>query len=102
MGLFIEEFSPSRGSRFVSNDKRARVHSVAPLLFDKVVWAPDRRWAREVMNECAEFPNGDHDDYADCVTMALTRFRTGNFIKLSNDAKEDGLLVKYGRPKEYY
>lgn len=66
MDMIVEEYSPSRAGAGVSNDKRARVNSVAPMFFDKVVWAPDHRWAFEVINECAEFPHGEHDDFVDC------------------------------------
>lgn len=87
-GIFIEELNPSRGARGVSNDKRARVNAVAPILADGAVWAPDTRWAREVIEMCAEFPNGDIDDPVDCTEMALSRFRRGNFISLRDD--DDG------------
>lgn len=88
-GIFIEELNPSRGARGVSNDKRARVNAVAPILADGAVWAPDTRWAREVIEICAEFPMGDVDDPVDCTEMALSRFRRGNFLSLRDDADED-------------
>jgi predicted phage terminase large subunit-like protein len=102
MDLAIEEYSPSRGTRTVSNDKRARINAVAPILYDGVVWAPDVRWAHEVINECAEFPNGEHDDYADCVAMALARYRRGGLIALSNDAKDDPEWARRPRRAAYY
>lgn len=89
MDILVEEFSPSRGRNGVSNDKRARGNAVAPILEDGVVWAPMTRWAQEVITECAEFPNGEHDDHYDCTTMALARFRAGGFVRLSDDAKFD-------------
>lgn len=89
MDMVVEEYSPSRGRVGVSNDKRARVNAVAPMLFDGVVWAPDLRWAYEVINECAEFPNGEHDDFVDCVTMALNRYRRGGFLALSSDRQDN-------------
>jgi len=85
----------------VSNDKRARVNSVAPMLFDKVVWAPDHRWAFEVINECAEFPHGEHDDFVDCVSMALARYRRGGFVSLSSDRKDEPQLFRR-RSAAYY
>lgn len=100
--LIIEELNPSRGARGVSNDKRARVNAVAPILKDKLVWVPDMRWAQEVMDECAEFPNGDHDDMVDCVEMALSRFRRGGFISLSDDAEDNGDDLKLPRRAAYY
>jgi phage terminase large subunit-like protein len=101
MDMYVEEYSPSRGKAGVSNDKRARVNAVAPVLFDGAVWAPDLRWAHELINECAEFPNGEHDDYVDCVTMALMRFRRGGFVSLSDDRREDQKYFK-ARRKAYY
>lgn len=94
MGLFIEEYSPSRGTRMVSNDKRARVNAVTPLFADGCVWAPDTRWAREVIEECAEFPNGEHDDYVDCVEMGLSRFRRGGFLRLDTDYEDNEIHVR--------
>jgi phage terminase large subunit-like protein len=50
-----------------------------------MVWAPDRDWAEELVEECAAFPNGDNDDMVDSTTMAMMRFRQGNFISLQTD-----------------
>jgi hypothetical protein len=44
MGIAVDEFSPSRG-----NDKRVRVNAIADLFASGKVWAPDTRWAREVI-----------------------------------------------------
>ena len=89
MDMIVEEYSPSRGAQGVSNDKRARVNSIAPLFFDGVVWAPEHRWAMEVINECAEFPNGEHDDFVDCVSLGLSRYRRGGFVSLSSDRQDE-------------
>lgn len=101
MDLIVEEYSPSRAGAGVSNDKRARVNSVAPMLFDKVVWAPDHRWAFEVINECAEFPHGEHDDFVDVVSMALARYRRGGFVSLSSDRKDEDQFFRR-RSAAYY
>ncbi len=89
MGLFIEEVSPSRGTNLVSKDKRARLNAIAPVFQDGAVWVPDKRWAREVIELCAEFPNGEFDDPVDCVEMAVSRFRRGNFVRLTTDDNSD-------------
>ena len=101
MDIIVEEYSPSRGAVGVSNDKRARVNSIAPMFFDGIVWAPDFRWAHEVMNECAEFPNGEHDDYTDTVTMALGRYRRGGFISLKSDRRDEPTERGYRRAAYY-
>jgi phage terminase large subunit-like protein len=66
-----------------------------------MVWAPDRRWASEVISECAEFPYGEFDDQVDTVTQALQRFRNGGFLRLSTDEKEDDEPARRRR-REYY
>lgn len=101
MDMFVEEYSPSRGTATVSNDKRARVNAVSPILEEGVVWAPDTRWAQEVIEECAEFPNGEHDDYVDCVAMALARYRAGGFVSLRSDRKDDPYAVAPRRAAYY-
>ena len=84
MGIPVEEFSPSRG-----NDKMVRLNAVADLFSSGKVWVPDTRWAREVVEEVASFPVGEHDDYVDTVTQALLRYRQGGFISLDSDERED-------------
>jgi phage terminase large subunit-like protein len=44
----------------------------------------------ELVEECAAFPNGHHDDQVDVTTMALQRFRQGNFIALESDDQDTG------------
>jgi predicted phage terminase large subunit-like protein len=80
MGIPVVNYSPSRG-----NDKVVRVNAVAPLFEAGLVWAPDARWAEEVIEECAAFPAGENDDYVDTVTQALRRFREGGFIAHPED-----------------
>tara|TARA_R100001086_G_scaffold247822_3_gene183188 strand:- start:2151 stop:3614 length:1464 start_codon:yes stop_codon:yes gene_type:complete len=80
MGIPVTNYTPSRG-----NDKFTRVNSVAPMFESSMVWAPDTVWAEEVVEECAAFPAGEHDDYLDTVTQALRRFREGGFITHPED-----------------
>ena len=96
MGIPVQEFSPSRG-----NDKTVRVNAVADLFSSGKVWAPDTRWAREVIEEMAAFPVGEHDDFVDTTTQALLRFRQGGFISLDTDEKDD-LALFHRRKYEYY
>ena len=96
MGIPVQEFTPSRG-----NDKVVRINSVADLFASGKVWAPPTRWAEEVMEEMASFPNSEHDDLVDSSTQALIRFRKGGFIRLASDEPEDQLYFK-GRRNRYY
>ena len=89
MGIPVQEFSPSRG-----NDKTVRVNAVADLFSSGKVWAPDTRWAREVIEEMAAFPVGEHDDFVDTTTQALLRFRQGGFISLDTDEQDDAQFFR--------
>jgi predicted phage terminase large subunit-like protein len=94
-GIPVQEFSPSRG-----NDKLVRLNAVADLFSSGKVWAPDTRWAREVIEEMAAFPVGEHDDFVDTTTQALLRFRQGGFITLDSDEKDDRIYTR--RRAAYY
>jgi len=102
MGIPVQEYTPSRGARGTSNDKVARVNAISDLFASGIVWAPDRRWAKEVIEECAAFPVGDNDDYVDTVSQALLRFRQGGFITLDSDEQEDRMSFKRRSTRPYY
>jgi predicted phage terminase large subunit-like protein len=94
MGIPVSEFTPSRG-----NDKISRVNAVSDLFASGMVWAPPTRWAEEVVEQFAVFPNGAHDDLVDSATQALLRYRQGGFISLHSDEDEEPFYV---RKAEYY
>ena len=97
MGIPVGEFTPGKGQ-----DKISRVNAVSDLFAGGVVWAPDRRWAHEVIEECNDFPSGKNDDLVDATTLALARFRQGGFIRLPNDEEDDIMYFKSQRGKKYY
>ena len=84
MGIPVSEFTPGKGQ-----DKISRVNAVSDLFRSGIVWAPEHRWAKEVIEECNDFPSGANDDLVDSTTMALMRFRQGGFIRLPNDEPEE-------------
>ena len=84
MGIPVGEFTPGKGQ-----DKISRVNSVSDLFSSGIVWAPDRRWAHEVIEECNDFPSGANDDLVDSTTLALARFRQGGFIRLPSDEEDE-------------
>lgn len=94
MGIPVMEFTPTKG-----NDKISRANAVADLFSSGMVWAPDTRWAEEVIEECAEFPSGEHDDFVDSVTQALLRYRQGGFISVPTDYQEE---KSYRSAANYY
>jgi len=96
-GLPIQEFTPHRGS----GDKLARLNSVADIVRSGLVWLPRTRWAEEIMEEIAEFPFGANDDIVDATTMALSRFRSGGFIRLPSDEEDEDKYFKSKRGGYY-
>ena len=85
MGIPVADFTPNRG-----NDKHARVNSVAPLFESGRIFAPkDREFAQEVIEECAAFPYGEHDDLVDSTTQAIMRFRDGGLINHPDDYQDE-------------
>jgi predicted phage terminase large subunit-like protein len=96
MGIPVGEFTPGKGQ-----DKISRVNAVSDLFSAGIVWAPDRRWAKEVIEECNDFPSGTNDDLVDSTTQALMRFRQGGFIRLPSDEPEPVYSFKSKR-NQYY
>jgi predicted phage terminase large subunit-like protein len=98
IGIPVSEFTPHRGT----GDKYARISAVADIFRSGMVWYPaGRRWAQEVIDQVAEFPNGEHDDMVDCTSMTMSRFRTGGFIRLGSDY-EDNERIHRSRRAAYY
>lgn len=97
MGVPVGEFTPGKGQ-----DKIARVNAVSDLFASGIVYAPDHRWAKEVIEECNDFPAGTNDDLVDSTTLALLRFRQGGFLRLPTDEPEDNFLRQYRKKAAYY
>lgn len=94
MDIPVINFTPSRG-----NDKHVRVNSVAPLFESGKIWAPmHEHFAQEVVEECASFPFGEHDDYVDSTTQAIMRIRQGGMVRHPEDYKDEPIVkgeIKY-------
>jgi predicted phage terminase large subunit-like protein len=89
LGIPLQEYTPSKGS-----DKIARVNAISDMFASGFVWCPATRWAEEVMEECAAFPNGEHDDIVDSTSQALLRFRKGGFVRLTSDAEDEPVIKR--------
>jgi len=94
MDIPVVSFTPSKG-----NDKHSRINAVAPMFESGMIWAPDQKFAEEVIEECAAFPHGDHDDLVDTTTQAVMRFRQGGLIKHPEDYVDE---KQQPRRKVYY
>jgi predicted phage terminase large subunit-like protein len=102
MGIPIQDYTPSRGTTSNSNSKYARVNAIADIVRSGLVWAPEYKWAEEVIEQCNDFPSGKYDDLCDTVTMALLRFRNGGFITLPSDEEYDAPSFMPDRTVRYY
>jgi len=100
LNLPVLTFSPGRRKKG-NLDKTTRMHIVSPIFESGKVWYPSgEKFAEDVIEEVASFPNGDHDDYCDSMTMAIMRFRQGGFISL--DGEDEGEDWYPRNKKEYY
>ena len=97
MGMSVSEYSPGKGQ-----DKISRLNSVADIFASGRVWAPETRWAEELVDEVASFPSGEHDDLVDSMTLALMRFRQGGFLRLPTDEPDEIKYFKSRRSAAYY
>jgi len=79
-------------------DKLARLHSVAPLFAEGLVYAPDRGWADQVITQVATFPKAKHDDLVDTVSMAVRHMRELGLLVRSPErlAEFDRSVVHHG------
>lgn len=100
MDIPVTDFTVGRGNKANPNDKISRVNNITDVFASENVWAPlVKSWAQEVVEECASFPAGEHDDYLDTVTMAVSRFRQGGWITTESDDWEE---APTRRQIEYY
>lgn len=67
----------------------ARAHSVTAIFDDGAVFYPDKRWADEVLDECAAFPFGQYDDLTATVIHALMFLRKQFWLEVKQDQDDD-------------
>ncbi len=61
-------------------DKLSRLHSVAHLFAEGMIYAPDRDWADKLITQVSQFPRGKHDDLVDTVSMAIRHLRDAGLL----------------------
>lgn len=76
-------------------DKIGRAHMALPMLGAGLVYYPDRKWAEEVVDLVAAFPNGapPSADLADTVTQAINYVRKQGWAQPSEDDRRDDLAA---------
>lgn len=79
-------------------DKVTRAHLVTPLIESGKVFLPkNAQFLADIVNECSEFPYGNHDDIVDSITQALDYLR-----RRSSGDKSLSYLSKLGRKQDNY
>lgn len=73
----------------VKGDKVARAYSVQGFFDMGMIYAPDRTWATRVIEQCAMFPKGKHDDLVDSVTQALIYLRGTGLLAMDDERTVD-------------
>ncbi len=72
-------------------DKVARAMSIVPSFSQEMIYAPDREWATKVIDQCAVFPYGKHDDLVDSVTMSIKHLRDSGLLRSDEDRRAEEL-----------
>src|SRR3954467_3923398 len=68
-----------------SKKSRARA---AEIPFEQgCVWHMDRDWVQPVIRECAQFPNGEYDDWVDTVTQTMIWLRKTYHLEFRDEEK---------------
>lgn len=79
-------------------EKVARVHSVTHLFEEGLVWRPNTDWAEALIDECAVFPRGSHDDRVDALTQGLRHLRDLGILQRKQEARwHEESLAALGR-----
>jgi predicted phage terminase large subunit-like protein len=73
----------------VKDSKLARAHAASIVLEQGCVYYMDRSWAEEVIQECAEFPNGKNDDVLDTAVHAWLFLRRSFHLQLSDEPDDE-------------
>jgi predicted phage terminase large subunit-like protein len=78
-------------SHLFSGDMRRDPVTGLEIYEHGAIYAPDKDWADEVINECATFPRAAHDDFVDSTTMALAFVRKNGVVirRVEYEIEED-------------
>lgn len=105
--LPVKGYNPGRA------DKIARAHIVAPLLEADLFYVLESKkepgkpvtWARPLLTQCEDFPNGEHDDLVDTFTQASIYLRDAQFLEIRVAPEEEPEELDYhalkGRSNPY-
>jgi len=86
-------------AKLLRDDKVSRLVSVSHLFENGVIYAPDKEFADNVIDQVGNFPYSTHDEYVDCCSMALRWFRDQGFAPTREEVDEVEDAAKQFRPK---
>lgn len=97
----VHGYNPGRA------DKTARAHMTAPLLETGCFYVLESkkdpgqpiRWARPLLKQMEEFPNGEHDDLVDTLTQGAIYLRDANLLTLTIVEDEQPKDIDYHERK---
>lgn len=90
--------------RGAERGKVSRVWAIEHLFTSGMVYAPNKRFADDVIDQMAIFPFGAHDDLVDSAVMVLTWFRNMNFMLTREEehVSYEGLVKYQKKPAPLY
>ena len=74
--------------------KESRAHSASVPLEQGAVYFFESRWANEVIDQMAAFPNSAHDDVVDAACLGLNFLRRTYNLDVGNDRKYDKDVIE--------
>ena len=84
----VKGVQPRTGSGGKMSGKVPRAHAVSLVLEQGSIWFVPGAMTHKVLDECAAFPYGRHDDLVDTVLYALSFFRDGYFFQTPSDYED--------------
>jgi predicted phage terminase large subunit-like protein len=67
--------------------KIARTNSVTHLFEEGMIWHPNTDWAEMLIDQCAIFPRGSHDDLVDAMIQGLRHLRERGILYRRQEAR---------------
>ncbi len=97
----VRKVKLSHGGR-VKLDKVERANIASTVLDDGLVYYVPRKWAKAVIDECANFPKGANDDWVDTCLMAWQFLRRMGETTLWEEERSDGSVRLFKRARRAY
>lgn len=73
----------------VAGSKEARAYAAQPTFSQLLVFAPDRDWAEQVIEEMESFPKHKYRDLTDSATQAIKHLRALGLANTDDEAKAE-------------